>query len=200
MCVDILAEGSPFIDRSVPHPCLSMPGGVIADFLPHLASLVHGFVGPHRAVRAHWSKRVAGSPLPFDEFRAIVLAERGTASVSFNAHIQPEMFWIRVNGTRMRATVDLFDGHFVINRLDDAGPRFIARLRDRLREGRDVRRAARRNFMGKFTGLGTYAGLWNLMTQAYEAMSAGREPPISMSQIAEINDMVAALTAEEFRF
>jgi predicted dehydrogenase len=199
MCVDILGAGSPFTDRGVPHPCLSMPGGVIADFLPHLASLVHSFVGPHRAVRGHWSKRIADSPLPFDEFRAIVVAERGTASVSFSAHAQPEMFWLRVNGTRMRATADLFDGNLVINRLD-AGPRFIARLRDRLREGRDVRRAARRNLFGKFTGSSTYTGLWNLMAQAYEAINAGLEPPVSMRQIAEINDMVAALTPEGSRF
>ena len=45
ICVNILAEGSPFVDRNVPHPCLSLPGGAIADFLSHLASLAHGFVG-----------------------------------------------------------------------------------------------------------------------------------------------------------
>lgn len=199
MSVDILVDGSPFADRSLPHPCLSMPGGAIADFLPHLASLVHGFVGPHRAARAHWSKRSADSPLPFDEFRSIIVAERGTAFVSFSSHAQPEMFWVRVNGTRMRATLDLFDGTLILNRLD-SGPRFIARLRDRLREGKDVRRAARRNLVGKFIGQSTYAGLWTLISRAYEAMNAGTEPPVSLRQIAEINDMVRALTSEEFRF
>src|SRR6185437_8337583 len=84
ICVNILAEGSPFIDRDVPHPCVPMPGGAIADFLSHLGSLAHGFIGAHRAVRTHWSKRTAGSPLPYDEFRAIVAAERGTAYLSFS--------------------------------------------------------------------------------------------------------------------
>ena len=51
ICLDILSAGSPFADRNIPHPCLSMPGGAIADFLPHLASLAHHFVGAHRAVR-----------------------------------------------------------------------------------------------------------------------------------------------------
>ncbi len=200
ICVNILAEGSPFVDRGVPHPCVSLPGGAIADFLSHLASLAHGFVGPHRAVRTHWSKRSAGSPLPSDEFRAVVAAERGTAFLSFSAHAQPEMLWVRVNGTRMRATADLYDGNLIINRLDD-GPRPIARLRDRLREARDVRRAARRNLLGKFaTGPGTYAGLWNLLARTYQAVESGTEPPISMRQIAEVNDLVTALTAEEFRF
>jgi predicted dehydrogenase len=199
MSVAILADGSPFADRGLPHPCLAMPGGAIGDFLPHMASLVHAFLGPHQSVRSHWSKRVADSPVPFDEFRAIVVAERGTASVSFSAHAQPEMFSIRVHGSRMRATVDLFDGTMILNRLD-AGPRPIARLRDRLREGRDVRKAARRNLLGKFTGGTTYTGLWSLISQAYTAISAGTEPPVSTRQIEEVNDMVRALTSEEFQF
>jgi predicted dehydrogenase len=200
VCVNILAAGSPFVDRNVPHPCLSMPGGAIADFLSHLASLAHGFVGAHRAVRTHWSKQTTGSPLPYDEFRALVVAERGTAFLSFSAHAQPEMFWVRVNGTQMRATADLFDGNLVINRLD-AGPKPIARLRDRRREARDVRRAAHRNLLGKLAaGPGPYAGLWNLLARTYEAVESGTEPPVSMQQIAEVNDMVTALTTEEFRF
>jgi hypothetical protein len=119
--------------------------------------------------------------------------------LSFSAHAQPEMLWVRVNGTRTRATADLFDGSLVINRLD-AGPKPIARLRDRRREARDLRRAARRNLLGKFHGPGTYAGLWNLLAQSYRAVESGTEPPISMRQIAEVNNLVAALTAEEHRF
>ena len=45
-----------------------------------------------------------------------------------------------------------------------------------------------------------YAGLWNLLARTYEAVESGAEPPVSMRQIAEVNDLVAALTAEEFRF
>ena len=199
ICVNILAEGSPFVDRNVPHPCVSLPGGAIADFLSHLASLAHGFVGAHQAVRTHWSKRTAGSPLPCDEFRAIVAAERGTAFLSFSAHAQPESLRVRVNGTRMRAAADLYDGTLVINRLD-AGPKPIARLRDRLREARDLRRGARRSLLGKFKGPGVYSGLWNLLSRAYQALNSETELPISMRQIAEVNALVAALTAEEFQF
>jgi predicted dehydrogenase len=197
--VNILAEGSAFVDRSIPHPCTSMPGGAIADYLPHLASLAHGFVGAHQAVRTHWEKRSEGSPLPFDEFRAIVVAERGTAFLSFSSHAQPESLWIRVNGTQMRVSTDLYDGNLVVNRLA-GGPAPIARLRDRLREAEDIRRAARRNLLGKFNGPGTYAGLWTLLTETYQAMESGTEPPITMQQIMEVNDLVAALTAEEYRF
>jgi len=199
MGVDILADGSPFADRDVPHPCLAMPGGAIGDFLPHMASLIHAFIGRHRMVRTHWSKQAADSPIQFDEFRGIVVAERGTATVSFSAQSLPEMFWVRVNGTKMRATIDIFDGTLTLNRLDE-GPRPLARLRDRLREGRDIQRAARRNLLGKLMGGSTYAGLWTLIAQTYAAIRSGTEPPVAKNEIEEINDMVRALTAEEFQF
>ena len=197
---NLLERGHPFGDRDVPHPSLALPGGAIGDYLPHLASLAHRFVGPHQAVRAHWSKRVADSPLPFDEFRAVVVAERGTASLSFSACAQPEMFSVQVSGTRMRATADLFDMTLVLNRLG-GGPKSIARLRDRFREARDIRRATRGAFVRKFAaGPGLYDGLWFLVGQTYEAVRSGVEPPVLISQIAEVNDLVAALTAEESRF
>jgi predicted dehydrogenase len=199
MAVDILADGSPFADRDVPHPCLAMPGGAIGDFLPHMASLIHAFIGRQRTVRTHWSKQSSDSPIPFDEFRGIVVAERGTASVSFSSQSPPEMFWVRVNGTKMRATVDIFDETLILNRLDE-GPRPLARLNDRLREGRDIRAAARRNLLGKVMGRSTYAGLWSLVAQTYHAIKSGTEPPVTRNDILEINDMVRALTAEEFQF
>ena len=197
---NLLERGHPFADRDVPHPSLALPGGAIGDYLPHLASLAHRFVGPHQAVRAHWSKRVADSPLPCDEFRAVVAARRGTAALSFSSGAQPELFWVRVSGTRMRATADLFDGTLVLNRLG-GGPRPIARLRDRLREARDIRRATRAAFWQKFAaGPGVYDGLWTLVARTYQAVRSGTEPPVSAGQIAEVNALAAALTAEENRF
>jgi len=198
--VDIVAQGSPFVDRDLAHPCLSLPGGAIADFLPHLASLAHSFVGPHRTVRTHWQKRLGDSPLPYDEFRAVVAAEHGTAYLSFSSHARPEIFWIQVDGTRMRAAADLFDPYLVVNRLD-GGPRPIALLRDRLRQARHVRLASWHNFLHKLAGgPGAYQGLWTLLARTYEALQSGVEPPISARQIAEVNNLVAALTAQENRF
>ncbi len=199
LCLDILGAGSAFADRNIPHPCLSMPGGAIADFLPHLASLAHHFVGAHRAVRSHWSKRTTQSPVPHDEFRALVAAERGTAALGFSSHAQPEAFSVRVQGTRMCASADLFDMSIVLNR-SIGSPRVIARLRDRLKEARDVRRTALKGFFKKLsTGPATYDGLWALLARTYEALRSGTEPPISTRQIVEVNDLVAALAAEEFR-
>src|SRR5262249_41259294 len=64
ICLDILGPNG-FADPNSPHPALTLAGGAIADFLPHLASLAHLFVGPHRAARTVWTKRKP-SLLPFD--------------------------------------------------------------------------------------------------------------------------------------
>src|SRR5689334_9277727 len=88
ICLDILGP-SGFADPNSPHPALTLVGGAIADFLPHLASLAHVFVGPHRTARTAWSKRKP-SPLPFDEFRSVVDAERGTAVLGFSSSAQPD--------------------------------------------------------------------------------------------------------------
>ena len=69
ICLDILGPGG-FADPNSPHPALTLAGGAIADFLPHLASLAHVFVGPHRSAKTVWTKRKS-SLLPFDEFRCV---------------------------------------------------------------------------------------------------------------------------------
>src|SRR5690349_2156530 len=61
---DILGP-SGFADPNVPHPALRLGGGAIADFLPHLASLAHLFVGAHRQVHTLWRKQ-KHSVLPHD--------------------------------------------------------------------------------------------------------------------------------------
>src|SRR6266849_3295260 len=88
ICLDILGPNG-FADPNSPHPALTLTGGAIADFLPHLASLAHLFVGPHRTAQTVWAKRKP-SPLPFDEFRALVDAERGTADLGFSSSAQPD--------------------------------------------------------------------------------------------------------------
>src|SRR5262249_36547626 len=94
VCLDILGP-SGFADPNVPNPVLSLPGGAIFDFLPHLASLAHHFLGPHKKAHTLWSKR-SRTVLPFDEFHSVVECERGTANLGFSSSSQPDGFWVRV--------------------------------------------------------------------------------------------------------
>jgi predicted dehydrogenase len=191
ICLDILGEGSPFVDPNAPHPCLGMAGGAIADFLTHLASLAHVFVGRHRSAHTVWSKRgTRASPLPSDEFRALVDAERGTAVLGFSAHTQPDAFWLRVYGERMQAVANLFETRLTIDRLR-GGPKPLRPLLNGLREARDVRHAALGSLRRKLSGgPGAYEGLWELLARTYRALGSGAEPPITPRQIVEVNRLV----------
>jgi predicted dehydrogenase len=190
ICLDILGPDG-FADPNSPHPALSLAGGAIADFLPHLASLAHRFVGPHRTAQTVWTKRKC-SPLPFDEFRAILDAERGTATLGFSSSSQPDAFWLRVYGERMHATANLFE-----TRLTFDGPRNVPKpLRpffNGLEEARTIRRAALATLLRKFKDAGAYEGLWELLARSYRALANGSALPVTGSDVLQVNQMVEAL-------
>jgi predicted dehydrogenase len=196
ICLDILGP-SGFADPNAPHPALTLAGGAIADFLPHLASLAHSFVGPLRTAHTVWTKRKP-SLLPFDEFRAVVEAERGTAALGFSSSSQPDAFWLRVYGERMQATANLFE-----TRLTFDGPRNVPKpLRpffSGLEEGRTIRRAALSTLLRKFKGPGAYEGLWELLTRTYRALGEGSGLPVTANDLLEVNRMVEALKPREQR-
>ena len=194
ICLDIRGPDG-FADPNSPHPALTLAGGAIADFLPHLASLAYLFVGAHRTAQTVWTKRRA-SVLPFDEFRAVLDAERGTAALGFSSNSQPDAFWLRVYGERMQATANLFE-----TRLTFDGPRDVPKpLRpvfSGLEEGKTIRRAALVTLLGKFRGPGAYEGLWELLARTYLALAEGSDLPVTASQVVHVNRMVEALKPKE---
>jgi predicted dehydrogenase len=197
ICLDILGKGSRLADPDLPHPSLALPGGAIAEFLTHLAYLAYAFVGAHRSVGTVWGKRNPDSPLPSDEFRALVDAERGTAALGFSSHVQPDVFWLRVYGTKMRSAINLFEPRLTIDRVR-RGPRPLTPLINGWHEAKDVRRSALGGLWRKLGGgPGAYEGLWELLRRTYDALARRVEPPVSMRQIDDVNRLVADLTREE---
>jgi predicted dehydrogenase len=196
ICLDILGPDG-FADPNSPHPALTLAGGAIADFVPHLASLAHFFVGPLRTAQTVWTKRKP-SLLPFDEFRALVDGERGTAALGFSSSSQPDAFWLRVYGDRMQATANLFE-----TRLTFDGPRNVPKpLRpffSGLEEGKTIRRAALATLLRKFKGPGAYEGMWELLARTYRALGEGSALPITANHVLEVNRMVEALKPREQR-
>jgi predicted dehydrogenase len=194
ICLDILGPRG-FADPNSPHPALTLAGGAIADFLPHLASLAHLFVGPHRTVRTVWDKRKP-SVLPFDEFRALVDAERGTAALGFSSSSHPNAFWLRVYGERMQATTNLFETRLTFDRLRNVPPP-LQPFFSGLEEGKIIRRAALATLLRKFKGPGTYEGLFELLARTYRALADGSVLPVTASHVLEVNRMVEALKPQE---
>lgn len=189
-CVDLLGEGSRHADPNTPHAFGSMPGGPVADFITHLAYLAECFVGEFRSVDTSWAKREANSLLRWDEFRALIDAERGTASIGFSARSQPDVFWLRVHGTKLRASASLFEPFFSIEKLHD-GPSPLIPVRNGLSLAAAHARSALGGLWGKLAGRpGTYAGLWELLGRFYAAIETGDAPPISPRQVAAVNRLV----------
>jgi predicted dehydrogenase len=196
ICLDILGPGG-FADPNSPHPALTLSGGALADFLPHLASLAYLFVGPHRTAQTVWTKRKS-SVLPFDEFRAVLDAECGTAALGFSSHSQPDAFWLRVYGERMQATANLFETRLTFDGARDV-PKPLRPFFSGLEEGKTIRRAAVATLLRKFKGPGAYEGLWELLARTYRALADGSALPVTASQVLEVNRMVEALKPKEQR-
>ena len=195
LCLNILGPGG-FADPNSPSPILKTRGGAIADFLPHLASMAHLFIGPHRTVQTIWRKR-RESLAPFDEFRGQVDGERGTAALTFTSSSKPDAFWLRVYGEKMQATANLFETRVTYNWIR-GGPPPLTPLFNGLDEGKAIRKAARGTLWRKFKGgPGTYEGLFEVITRTYRSLADGSPLPITRQQVLEVNRLVEALKPGE---
>jgi hypothetical protein len=117
--------------------------------------------------------------------------------LGFSAHTQPDAFWLRVYGSKMQTTADLFETRLSIRRLR-GGPKPLRPLFNSLDEAKAVRRSAYGTLIRKLDGgPGSYEGLWALLAGTYKALGAGKTPPITPRQVVEVNRLVADLTARE---
>jgi len=195
MSLNLFGPGG-FADPNAPHPALKLTGGALADFLPHLASLAHIFIGAHRRAHAIWTKR-RPSLLPYDELHAVVEGAHGTATLGFSSTAQPDAFWLRVFGERAQASTNLFETRLTIERLRD-GPKPLQPFLNGLEEGRAVRRAAVGTLLRKFKpGPGAYDGMWYLIAGTYEALARSAPLPVPVEDVLAVNRMVDALKPAE---
>src|SRR5262245_24892111 len=195
--LNVNAPGSRYTDPNVPHPCLKMRGGIIADFLTHMCYLVYLFAGRPLGLRTTWSKRAADSPLPADEFRALVKGERATASMSFSGNAQPNGFWLRVAGTRMCVETNLFEPPRLVCRRLRRGPPPLATFVDGLAESQAVLRGTIGGLSRKLGGVSIYDGLVELVARTYGALEQKGPPPVPLEEIDDVARMVAATTSPE---
>lgn len=195
MALNLFGPGG-FADPNARHPALTLAGGALADFLPHLASLAHRFIGPHRRAHAVWTKR-RPSILPYDEMHAVVEGAHGTATLGFSSTAQPDAFWLRVFGERAQASANLWETRLTLERLRD-GPKPLQPLLNGLEEGRAVRRAAINTLMRKFKpGPGAYDGMWHLLAGTYDALARATTLPVPIEHVLEVNRMAEALKPVE---
>ena len=192
IAVPIIGPGSSFADVAAPHPSAALPGGAIADFIPHLTSIVHAFVGAHDEVRTLWLNRSGAPNLAFDELRAMIRGRHGTATVSFSGHSQPDYFRVRVEGTAGRAEADLFEPS--LRRWRPRSPRPLTASMNAAAHAAAGGHAMVGSLARRLgAGPGLYEGVWALVRDFYEAQRTGREPTITSAQVRAVNELTFAI-------
>ena len=197
--LNIVAAGSAYMDRNAPHFALALRGGVVGDFLPHIAYLTRMFTGPVSNVRSLWVKYSLDSPLPADEFRGLVKGEHATAYVSFSGNAQPDAFLLRIAGTQMRAEANLFEPPRVTFKRRRAMEPALGTLVDGLVKSYDVCRGSVAGFWRKLAGTSSYDGLIEMFRRIYSALETRGPQPVSLDEIDEVARLVDQFTQSDLR-
>ena len=195
LSLNITSADSPYVDSNAPHFGLTLPGGVIGDFLPHIAYLVYMFTGKIIDVHTGWTKHKGGSPLPADEFRGMIKGERTTAYVSFSGNAQPDGFLVRIIGTRMRVEANLYEPPRLIVKRARSGEPALGTLIDGIAESRQVLIGSVAGFLRKLGGNSSYDGLREMISMTYRTIELHEPQPISLDEIDEVARLVDRLAA-----
>jgi predicted dehydrogenase len=195
LSLNITSADSPYVDRNAPHFGLTLPGGVIGDFLPHIAYLVYMFTGKIVDVHTVWSKHKTGTPLPADEFRGMIKGERTAAYVSFSGNAQPDGFLVRVIGSRMRVEANLYEPPRLIVKRSRSGEPALGTLVDGISESRQVLVGSVAGFLRKLGGTSSYDGLREMISKTYRTIELHEPQPISLDEMDEIAQLVDRLAA-----
>jgi len=193
LSLNITGADSPYVDQNAPHFGLTLTGGVIGDFLPHIAYLVYMFTGKILDVHTVWTKHKSSSPLPADEFRGMIKGERTTAYVSFSGNAQPDGFLVRVVGTRMRVEANLYEPPRLIVKRSRSGEPAIGTLIDGIAESRQVLVGSVAGFFRKLGGTSSYDGLKEMISKTYRTIELREPQPISLDEIDAIARLVDQL-------
>jgi predicted dehydrogenase len=195
LSLNITSADSPYVDKNAPHFGLTLPGGVIGDFLPHIAYLAYMFTGKVIDVHTAWSKHKSDSPLPADEFRGLIKGERTTAFVSFSGNAQPDGFLIRVVGSRMRVEANLYEPPRLIVKRARSGEPALMTLVDGIAESRQVLAGTIAGFLRKLGGTSSYDGLTEMISRTYRSIELREPQPIPLDEIDTIAQLVERLAA-----
>ncbi|MGJ4940733.1 Gfo/Idh/MocA family protein [Bradyrhizobium sp. HKCCYLS1011] len=195
LSLNITGPNSAYTDMNAPHFGMTLPGGVIGDFLPHIAYLAYMFTGKALAVNAVWTKHTKCTPLPADEFRGLIKGERTTAFVSFSGNAQPDGFLIRVIGTRMRVEANLYEPPKVVSKRLRKGEPALMTVVDGIAEARQVLTGSIGGFVRKLAGQSSYDGMKDMLAATYRSIELKQPQPISLQELDEIAQLADQLSA-----
>lgn len=197
--LNLLGATSPYIDQNARHFGMDLRGGVIGDFLPHIAYLAYMFTGPISDLRTIWTKRSQHASLPADAFRAFIKGERAGAHVSFSANSQVTGYWVKLSGSRMVAEANLLEPPRLVLRRFRTGEPALGSLLEGMVEARDILRGTLAAFTRKLAGTSSYDGLPEMIDRVYGALERDEPLPVPLDEIDAVARLVDQFTRADLR-
>ena len=202
MALDIVGEGSPYLDPSG-HPGHRLPAGVIHEFISHLCYLGLRFMpaaaaggGPFDRVRAAWTKHGTDPYFKHDDLDALVIGGHVHARLRYTTHSGPDAFEVTVRGSKGYAQTDLFQPHLRVV-VPRPGGKQLSPLVNQFVNGVTLARGSVRGFRNKVMQRTPYEGLATFLDRTYAALSSGAEPPVTFADMDGVSRLIEALLAVE---
>jgi predicted dehydrogenase len=197
--INLVGPGSPYIDQNASHFGVGLRGGVIGDFLPHIAYLTYMFTGPISDLRTVWMKRSEHALLLADEFRGFIKGEHAGAHVSFSANSQIAGYWIKLSGSRMVAEANLLEPPRLALRRLRAGEPALGSFLDGIAEARDILKGTFAAFSRKLGGMSSYDGLPEMIARIYRALERDEPQPVPLDEIDAVAHLVDRFTRPDLK-
>jgi predicted dehydrogenase len=183
-----------FGDPNLSGPSVDLPGGVVHDFLPHLAYLFLHFAGAPVDLVVGRLRNASGSPrVGFDELDALVVAGEVRGRLRIACDLSPDAFRLTVRGTEASIETDLYHPYQRTEGGANVGRRIAL---EHVRSGVSLAWSGVQNLRDKVLGFGVYHGLHRMLDAFYAALRDDRPQPIpsdAMLGSARLIDRLLAL-------
>jgi predicted dehydrogenase len=188
-------NAGPFGDLNLDGPGVQLPGGAVQDFLPHLAYLFLHFASctePVDTVQGTLDNLSGNARVGFDHLDALVTTGNCRGRLRIASDLKPDMFRLIVRGTKAMVETDFYNPFLRVQRSEDSGK--MAPF-EQVRSGVRLARAGFGNLRDKVLQHGTYHGMPRMLDAIYQALSDGRDPPITAADIATTAILVDRLVS-----
>jgi predicted dehydrogenase len=154
----------------------SLPGGILYDLAPHPSYLLTGFVGGIEALEVVTRVDERGR---IRELRAVVDGARALGTLTLSLETRPFMNRVVLYGSAMTAEANLNNMTLVVRR-ERRVPKVVGKVLPNLEEAAQLVRATVANGIEFIRGRQRYyPGMGIHLRALYEALSAGKPPPVS---------------------
>lgn len=191
------APNQPYADPNLTSVWHSMPGGVVHDFLTHLASLVVLFapdVG-FEAIGIEWNVH-GPDDRSANDLDALLIGTGPNgpihARVRFDARGRPELFRVVVRGTKGYGEAAIFHPSLRIVR-PRAGGSKLSPLVNELTTGVSAIGWGARQIGARLTGRTTFDGLHRMLASTYRALIDGAPVPVTPAEMRASSRLVDLL-------